>query len=438
VDQNRPAGQPGGDPRSALLLWAAPLLAVLAGAIAVARPFDAMALAVVVIAGFIAVRITRRVGAHDQAEMVRIFLLAFGLRIVAVFVLHYIFYLHNPGLLAPDEVGHDRDGLAIAAYLHHQGGIPAVFSYDTYVGLCYFIAPGFQLLPRIINATGGALTAVFTASAAGLLFGRREGRVAGVIVAVWPSAVLWSSLNLKDGWAMLAVAIIAYEIVRLREARIRDVAPGMIVGVLLLAFARAWILFVVAAGLTAGLLRTVPKGRKRAAAAAAVIAGSTILLVMLGAGSNYIGRLARVDITQVRASTVRGGSGFEGGISLQSPLQAIKSAPVALLTAVLAPFPWSISGLRQILSLPETLVMYALLPFAWRGFRRAAREKPEVAWPLLGAAGAVFVALGVVEGNLGLLYRHRMAAFVILFLFVGGGWVGARIGARERESLAAT
>jgi hypothetical protein len=103
------------------------------------------------------------------------------------------------------------------------------------------------------------------------------------------------------------------------------------------------------------------------------------------------------------------------------------------------PFPWTVTGVRQILALPEVLLWYALLIPLWRGIRRGIRTATTLAIPLLGFAGAILTAIVLLEGNLGLAFRHRLQAFVILFVFVGAGF-GARRRSRnagEAETLTA-
>jgi hypothetical protein len=428
----RAIAQAGSHPRGPKLTsWAMRLAGMAAmsvvvvgvGWFSVYREQDAAGIATAAILFPLGLIVANHLDSPDETIVVRIFLLAFAVRVVAVFVLHHFFFLNDPTLLAGDDVGYDTRAVEIAQHWRGAGGEgPAVWlDYTTYVGVVEFLASGFRLVPRVVNAFAGSLAAAFTAASARQVFDARASRAAGLCVALFPSAVVWTSLNLREGWALAGVSILVFVLVRQVHRRMVSLMPLFLVGLLTVAMARAWTLLVLAAGVMAGLLWRSFRRPLRAVAGTLLIGIGVTLLVLTGAAAPELTRLSTSDVATIRQSTTHGGSAFEGGLDPSSPGELVQTAPRAIAYVLFGPFPWQTQGTRQALALPEVLLWYAALLYAYRGMRAAVSTKPDMAWPLVGAICSLLIAFAVVEGNLGLLYRHRLHAFVILAVFVGGG-----------------
>ncbi len=80
--------------------------------------------------------------------------------------------------------------------------------------------------------------------------------------------------------------------------------------------------------------------------------------------------------------------------------------PKGLAYALLAPFPWALQRTTDLLTVPDMLLWYALVVLAALSTWRLRRRWPELVGLLLFVVGLV-VALSLVEGNYGTLYRHR-------------------------------
>jgi hypothetical protein len=411
------------------------VVAVMASVAVATRPYDSLGLVVASVLGAVGVLLARRLDRQNAAVLVHVFVVAFLVRVIAVYVLHYLFFLRDPTILAGDDLGYDQIGAQFAAYWHGTGfSAPTGWlDYRYFVGALSYLAPGFLLLPRLINAFAGALTAALAASAAATLFGRRSGRITGLLTAFWPSIVVWSSLNLKDVWAMLALSLLAYVVARRATISHTKMALGLLVVFAILAVIRPWEIAVVGAGLTLGFARTVSRGPVLALVSVATVIGAAILFPVLGAGTTELQTVSTTNVGEIRLSTMHGGSSFDQGIDVSGPGAAITSAPMALAIVVLGPFPFALAGLRELLTIPEVLALYLLLPSAWRGIRRGIRERANSSWPLLAVVGAVLLSLALLEGNLGLIYRHRSQAFVLLFIFIGAGWRESRGMKTSRE-----
>jgi hypothetical protein len=116
-----------------------------------------------------------------------------------------------------------------------------------------------------------------------------------------------------------------------------------------------------------------------------------------------------------------GQSGFGRGRDVSTVTGAVVALPVGILYLLFAPFPWAISGLRQTLVLPETLVWYALMPALARGVLHALKRRFRDVLPILTFAVTLTVAYAIMQGNVGTAYRQRTQVTMFFFVFIGLG-----------------
>jgi hypothetical protein len=128
-----------------------------------------------------------------------------------------------------------------------------------------------------------------------------------------------------------------------------------------------------------------------------------------------------------------GQSAFAAELDVSTPEGALAALPIGLLYLLFAPFPWSITGLRQVLTLPEMLVWYSLMPALARGLRHALRERLRESLPILVFAVTLTAAYAIFQGNVGTAYRQRTQITMFFFVFMGAGIEAKR---RRREQLA--
>ena len=396
------------------------LVGVACGFLVAAFPSDASVMVVASILAGTAYVVLTRSSAPERAAVGTVFLLAFGLRVLVMVVLHHTVFRADPSLLAGDDLAYDRIGLAIADRWRESGPSLAAWpDYRDLTGLILYLGSDNLLLPRLFNAFAGSLAVVFTALTAGRLFGPRAALRVGLIAALFPSLIVWSSLNLKEGWALLALSLVGYGLVSVRSSGWTTSALPIVTGLLLLSVIRSWLLFVVAAGLLIGSLAAMKRSRAKLIGTLTVVGLTLWGLMSLGVADQELDTVQSRSVEEIRSSTTRGGSALEEGIDLSSPVATLGSAPIALVTTTLGPFPWAIVGERQALALPEMIAWYVIFPLVILGVIRARRRVPAEATQLAVLAGTILVALAVIEGNLGLIYRHRLQALILLFVFVG-------------------
>ena len=414
------------------------VLATAVGVFAQSRPRDATAVLWLAGLGLLGYRLVARTGDRD---VVRTFAIAFLVRAVAVFVLHYVFFLNDPSLLGGDDTGYDNSGRALLNFWQGEGDPPrigppsGIFSYYAINAALLAVAGERSILiPRVVNAFLGALIAVLVHRSATQLFDRRAGRIAGLLAALLPSLIVWSSLNMRDVWAWFGIVVVAHQVIAIERRGFGAALPGLLGGMAILALIRSWVVLIVILGLLSGYLLAALRGRARAVAAVGVVLLFGALVLGLGVGREYIVRISERGLTGFRAGTTVDQSAFAAGVDLSSLGSVLRFLPVGISYMLFGPFPWNVQGMRQALALPEVLFWYFLLTRIVAGAFRGIRARPVSAAPLLAICGGIFIGLALLEGNLGLIYRHRAQAAVVLLIFAGGGWARARARAGSAEA----
>jgi hypothetical protein len=128
-----------------------------------------------------------------------------------------------------------------------------------------------------------------------------------------------------------------------------------------------------------------------------------------------------------------GQSGFGREYDVSTPSGALAALPTGLVYLLFAPFPWAVSGLRQALAVPETLVWYALMPAFVRGLSVAVKRQLKAVLPILVFAVSLTGAYALMQGNIGTAYRQRTQITMFFFIFMGVGLAERR---RQRAAAA--
>ena len=89
---------------------------------------------------------------------------------------------------------------------------------------------------------------------------------------------------------------------------------------------------------------------------------------------------------------------------------------------MLAPFPWQMASFRQLITLPEVLAWWAMIPLMISGIWYAVKYKLRSAFPILIFSLLLTLAYSIFQGNVGTAYRQRTQIQVFLFIFIGVGW----------------
>jgi 4-amino-4-deoxy-L-arabinose transferase-like glycosyltransferase len=341
-----------------------------------------------------------------------------------------------------DSAAYDAGGYLLSLYWRGDSLMnPYVSRYVSGYGFYYFVGAIYtvfgrnQLLVQFINATVGALTVLVIYSTAVSLFDRAVARWSAIFMAFFPQIVFWSGGMYKDPAIMLCIALCMFCVLKLRQRLQTSYMVLFVVSSLCLMTLRFYVFyFVVFAAIGTFLIsqrRGVVQGVFGQLALVAIFVAAFSFVVQretLDQHASYFD-LGRVQITRSdQATTARSGLGAERDVSTTGG--AISTLPVGFVYLMFAPFPWAISGLRQALTLPETLVWYSLMPAFVRGLRHSIRTRFKECLPILVFAAALTAAYAVFQGNVGTAYRQRTQITMFFFIFMGVGIVEKK---RQRE-----
>lgn len=346
-------------------------------------------------------------------------------------------------VVAPDELTFHDNAQYFAAWMQGEVAQPFAFKwagstqvgYFALVGTLYGTIGEYQIVPVLLNCAIGGLCAYPAYLIAARVAGRRAGRGAAVLVTFFPSLVLWSALLIRDAcvlYLILWCACLAQSL--LERFRVRTIL-WLLLCLAALATLRSFLFALVAvAAVMSFLVAGVRKPGRAIAISVVCVAAVLVLMKVSGLGTDYFADASLENLALRRQYNALGG---EGGIALEghdlsTATGALTYLPIGLAWFLLAPFPWQFSG-RQGLAVPDVLIWYACVPFLIRGTLFAlARRRRHSLVPIF--AGILITLLySLVEGNVGIIFRHRAQVLVLALPFVAVGWV--RLKAMNRVRL---
>ncbi len=298
------------------------------------------------------------------------------------------------------------------------------------VGGVYSLVGHNMLAVQFVNCVMGAATvaAVFL-SAYQIFSNLRVARLAAVIVAFYPSLVLWSSQGLKDGPIVFFLALAVLSTLKLGQRF--SITQVTILGCSLFALMtlRFYIFYmmVVAIGgaFVIGMRAFSTKSFVR----------QFVVIVVLGLAMTYLGviryvgpqferygNLQKIQLSRLDASTTAE-TGFAKDVDVSTTSGALSTIPLGLLYLLFAPFPWQLGSLRQSITLPEMITWWASFPMLVLGFWFSVRYRLRQISPILIFTVMLSLAYSVFQGNVGTAYRQRAQLLVFYFIFVAVGYV---------------
>ncbi len=356
----------------------------------------------------------------------RILRLALLLRVLMAVVLHQ---LSTDSLFAPDQQTYDIFAGWLARY---WSGDTLVYpwkllergpkAYYYIVAAIYYVFGAWPLLPKLLNAAVGTLSVRLAYDVAlGMTGNVAMALRTAAYTAFFPSLVLWSALNIRDCWVVMLILLICREPMAIQDGlRARPVVI-LAAAVLLVMQFREYIFFAVAAPTVVSFLV-----RNRAHVARNVVLGMLLAGVAIYADRAHDAdrRFHSLDLEtmqELRQGAAVGGSRFEPGADISTPGKALTFLPTGLAFFLLAPFPWTVTSLRQVLTLPEMLFFYSLLPAMVKGIGILIRHHLARSMMVLLITAGLTFGYALAEANAGMAYRHRaqVLAFYLAFAAVG-------------------
>jgi 4-amino-4-deoxy-L-arabinose transferase-like glycosyltransferase len=391
-------------------------------------------------AGLFAIRFLPVRGSGEQAARVRAALCAaLGARWAAGLL---IYYYAPYGAFAEDNWSYARYGRALAEYWQGGGGpgLPpqSEFFYYT-VNAVVFTLVGFApLVVATLNCLAGVATVWLAHRVAADLVDEETAVYAAWLVALFPSLVLWSSMNLRDVWVLVGILCVAASVLDVYRGRWTPAVLTAAVGFGCAGLFRTYLIPMLLLGLVMGAVMASTRRVTASVSAAVVLVAGAIALTLLLApalNADTVGDAVLQDLTAQRRSLASGESVYLGDAEFRSITDVVLFLPLGAAYFFFGPFPWAVEGGRQAMTLPEVFLWYALVPYIAIGARAALRRSASASLVLLCVATSIAVPFILVSSNLGTAYRHRAQVLVILLVFAAAG-LAARRANRRRESFA--
>lgn len=336
----------------------------------------------------------------------------------------------GPYVFAPDAWTYEMVGGDIVDAWHGLRELPARATGSLQVGY-YYVNAGLAWVfgpspggPAVLNAFFGAWTTIPVYYLARCAVGgnRGVGRWAAGLTAVFPSLVLWSVLNLREA-PTIFLLVCAVQAVGSWAGRTSPRGVGIAALCILgLATSRGYLALLVGTALPAGLLLA------RARSAAGGMVGGLILFGVIAlAATSSAGASLAVEPTLETLEAMRRGLGegaqtaYGAAFDVSTPGGAARFFPVGLAYYLLAPFPWDLGSTLQSVTILETLVWYALIPFILWGMALGLRHDRRSYLVLAAVLLAIVVPYALVQGNVGTAFRHRAQILPLVFVFASVG-----------------
>ncbi|MEO8649963.1 MAG: hypothetical protein ABI539_12425 [Acidobacteriota bacterium] len=374
----------------------------------------------------------------DEKEFItNVFLFGLVLRLGFGIMVH-IFELGS--FFGNDAETYDRNGTVLLDYW--LGMIPAAD--QTLIratsiilpgwGMTYLTAAIYLVLGKSIFtaqsfcAVVGAATAPMSYFCAQKIFNnKRVSKMAAMMIAVFPSFIIWSSQLLKDGLIIFLLVTVVTMVLALQEKFNYVALILLILSLFGIVSLRFYIFYMVAIAVAGSFIIGV-------SGSTSTMARRAVVLILIGFGLTYLGvtrnatgdyeryaslervQMSRLDLAQSAES------GFGQDVDVSTTEGAISAIPLGLVYLMFAPFPWEMSNLRQTITLPEVLAWWAMIPLMLWGIWYSVKNRLRSAFPILFFSLMLTLAYSIFQGNVGTAYRQRTQIQVFLFIFIAVGW----------------
>ena len=384
----------------------------------------------------------------DQRFLVRLF--AAGL-LVRLFVGTMIFAFQQQGFFGGDALTYDYFGFALMktwegdrSYqylvdLFSGGGAASGWGMLYLVATIYKIIGQNMLATQYVNSVLGAATAPLAYMISLELFpNKRVARVCALLTAFFPSMVLWTCQGLKDGPIIFLLTVSMLATLKLGNRFSIKYVTALALSLCGLITLRFYVFYIIVLSITAAFVM----GRRQLTAQS--FARQFIIISVVGLALAYFGvsryagqqfesygNLKQLQLMHLDASQ-SAKSGFGQDIDVSTTQGVLTAIPIGMTYLLLAPFPWQLTSLRQMITLPEMMLWWASLPLLVLGLWFAIKHRLREVAPIVIFTTLLTLTYSILMGNVGTAYRQRAQLLIFYFIFVGIGFVLVKEKREER------
>jgi hypothetical protein len=298
------------------------------------------------------------------------------------------------------------------------------------VGGIYVLTGRNMLAVQFFNSVIGAATApVIFLCARHIFQNLRVAKLATLLVAFFPSLVLWSAQGLKDGPIVFLLTVCMLATLKLGERFAYRYVAVLVLALYALQTLRFYIFYMMAAAIAGAFLIGMRSATARSLARQfAVIAAAGLALTyfgVIGTASSHMELYGDLEAVQRSRSDLArtASSGFGQDVDVSTTSGALSAIPVGMIYLLFAPFPWQVANLRQGITIPEMIIWWSSFPLLVLGIWFTLKFRLRQALPILIFTAMLTLAYSIFQGNVGTAYRQRSQILVFYFIFVAVGAV---------------
>ncbi|MBU1911907.1 MAG: glycosyltransferase family 39 protein [Candidatus Omnitrophica bacterium] len=392
---------------------------------------------------------------EDAKFLLTIFMTGYLLRIVLSLILHLFAaqfaYRETSfafeGFFIGDGLSYWSNGVVLkdlwnigifpdkATFHKYYADCPTVSAYDYINGFIMTMAMGVTPVNLFfLNSLLGALSIIVIYLITAKLTDKNIARWAALLYCFWPSLVLWSTQNLKEPGYIFFVYLVIFSLMMLIKKFSIWYLLCIILSTYIAFILRPPIAISIVMLLGVFFLLFLSNRRNKFVS---IFFG---IIVLIGAfwflwqkrGSLLPNELwfdyssFDPDIFLERVNLARkvrtfGGSSFLPGLDFSNFGQLLLFLPVGAAVVFLLPFPWQIGSAMQFMTAPETFIWYILIPFIFKGFVYCFKKNRGYTIIVAGYVLIMALILGVTEGNIGTLFRHKSIIIGLCLIFAATG-----------------
>lgn len=330
------------------------------------------------------------------------------------------FVIHQPWLI-PDEGQYVDLAATVASGRPAERWAPG-YGQSLYDATWVFVAPlralfdvfgAHRLVGQVWAASLGVGAAVATALAVRRFLRPEWALAAGLIVALFPSQLLWSSVVLRESAVWFALALVGLSVALGARGRGWSLVwPAVLASTALVCLGLLRPQTLVAASWSLAAAALLVRTRQYVATAVGGVAIAAVAPVMTGFGVFGLAFVLPVagDTAEVRGRLAEGASSAFVQTADDRDAQldpGVRHLPRGLVAVTLRPFPWeeaTSSGIA--LARVENFIWAMLYALAAVGVILGRKLWPLMAYPLLLTV-VIMGTAAVTQGNLGTAFRHR-------------------------------
>ena len=364
-----------------------------------------------------------------------LFIAGFLIRILLALFLYFTlnFLQINDGFFIGDGQGYSLNGWKISrlwdlGIMVNRANFMSKFSsfsgtvgnYDFFNAIIYYFSGYNPVILFFINCLASSLAIIFVYIIANKIFSNEIAWLASAFCAFFPSFILWSSQNLKDPLMNLCIVSFLYFLIKLRYELKVSFIIFLFLSVISLCYIRMLTIAPLAIISTAYFFLCY-KGRIEIKIVFIILMLALLLTFFKHVFSYHFISDLLEDIDTTRRGMAYGNLAYFQNFKISSIGGLLIFIPLGFFAVWFSPFPWQIGSVSQIFVLPEMLIWYIFIPFLCRGIYISLKDKKTDSHIILITLFVFSIFLGVYEGNLGTLYRHKAVVIMLAYIFISAG-----------------